>query len=120
MLEPEADVDTTISYSTADPNTLVVAQTSTGHPIGVSLLLASSPVESWVRVHFPKDLEPFKHANEIMVAHNESMLIKVAREREFEVRPDNFIYNAGTAAANSSPKPPSLSLLPVCSGHLHK
>ncbi|TVU01041.1 hypothetical protein EJB05_53522, partial [Eragrostis curvula] len=52
MLEPKADVETTGSYSTADPKTLVVARTSTGDPIGVSLRLASPPAESRCRQHY--------------------------------------------------------------------
>nr|CAB3483945.1 unnamed protein product [Digitaria exilis] len=42
-----------------------------------------------------------------------SVLIKIGREDEFKVRPDYFVYNAGSAAAaNSSRRPPSLLLLP--------
>ncbi|KAF8659099.1 hypothetical protein HU200_058745 [Digitaria exilis] len=115
LFEPYADVDTTGSYSTAaDPNTLAVARTSSDHPIGVSLSLALPPAESRVCVHFPRGTEPPKHENEIIAAHGDSMLIKVARESDYyRARPDYFLYNAGNAAANSPQRrPPSLLLLP--------
>ncbi|TVU03785.1 hypothetical protein EJB05_50662, partial [Eragrostis curvula] len=113
MLEPDADVETTGSYSTADPKTLVVARTSTGHPLGVSLRLAAPPAESHVCIHFPQDAKPDKLSNEVIAAHGDSVLIMVAREKQH----DYFIYNAGTTG---SQQPPSLSLLPPCRRYLSK
>ncbi|GJN28686.1 hypothetical protein PR202_gb16843 [Eleusine coracana subsp. coracana] len=115
LFEPYADLDTTGSYSsTADPNTtLVVARTSRGHPIGVSLSLASPPAESRVCIHFPKGSDPPKHSNEVIAAHGDSVLIRVAPEQGYDKPHDYFVYNAGTAASkSSSQRPPSLSLLP--------
>ncbi|TVU01043.1 hypothetical protein EJB05_53524, partial [Eragrostis curvula] len=115
MLEPGADVETTGSYATADANTLVVARTSNGDPIGVSLRLKSPPAESRVCFHFPHDAKPDRHANEVIAANGDSVLIRIVREE----RNNYFIYNAGTTDAGSS-QPPSLSLLPPCSRYLAK
>ncbi|TVU01042.1 hypothetical protein EJB05_53523, partial [Eragrostis curvula] len=112
MLEPGADVETTGSYSTADPNTLAVARTSTGYPIGVSLRLKSPPAESRLCFHFPRDVEPGRHSNEVIAAHGDSVLVRVAWEERYDASStDYFVYNAGTTGAGSS-QPPSLSLLP--------
>ncbi|GJN28684.1 hypothetical protein PR202_gb16841 [Eleusine coracana subsp. coracana] len=102
-----------LSYSTADPNTLVVARTSTGHPIGVSLRITSPPAQSRVCIHFPSGSDPGKHDNEVIATHGDSVLIRVAPDQGFHTPRDYFVYNAGDAAADS-PQPPSLSLLPPC------
>ncbi|TVU02297.1 hypothetical protein EJB05_52206, partial [Eragrostis curvula] len=112
MFEPGADVETTGSYSTADPKTLVVARTSTGHPIGVSLRLKSPPAESRVFVHFPQDSKPRQQPNEVIAAHGDSVLIRVDGEENLGMgTADYFVYNAGNTGAGS-PQPPSLSLFP--------
>ncbi|GJN07342.1 hypothetical protein PR202_ga25166 [Eleusine coracana subsp. coracana] len=124
LLEPYIDVDTTGSYSSTDtdPNTLVVARTSRGHPIGVSLSLASPPAESRVCIHLPEGSNPGNHENHVIAAHGDSVLIQVASEPGFDMPQDYFIYNAGTAASSNSPssscrQPPSLSLLPPSNGY---
>ncbi|TVU01045.1 hypothetical protein EJB05_53526, partial [Eragrostis curvula] len=119
ILEPGADVETTGSCSTADPKTLMVARTSAGHPIGVSLGLKSPPAESLVCIHFPLYSRPDRHSNEVIAAHGDSLLIRVVREEYYDALPDYFVYNAGTTGAGS-PQPPSLSLLPPCCRHLTK
>nr|CAB3467569.1 unnamed protein product [Digitaria exilis] len=117
MFEPDVDLDTTGSYSTADPKTLVLARTSSNHPIGVSLRIASPPAESRVCVHFPQGSQPSRLDNQVIAAHGDSVLIKVSREGGSDKTKDYFVYNAGTAATGS-PRPPSLSLLPPYSGYL--
>ncbi|GJN28683.1 hypothetical protein PR202_gb16840 [Eleusine coracana subsp. coracana] len=98
LFEPYTDLDTTGSYSstTADPNTLVVARTSRGHPIGVSLSLASPPAESCLYIHLPKGSNPRNHENQVIAVHGGSVLIRLGLTRG-----DYFVYNAGTAASNS-------------------
>ncbi|GJN28685.1 hypothetical protein PR202_gb16842 [Eleusine coracana subsp. coracana] len=119
MLEPFADVETTGSYSTANPNTLVVARTSAGHPIGVSLRIASPPAQSRVCIHFPRGSDPVNYENQVIAAHGDSVLIRVALEQDYDTLRDYFVYNAGDAAADS-PQPASLSLLPPCYRYLVK
>ncbi|KAL6598098.1 hypothetical protein ACP70R_046519 [Stipagrostis hirtigluma subsp. patula] len=92
------------SHSTADALTMAAARTSTGHPIGVSLRLASPPAESRVCVHLPHSVD-LKYAT-IVAAHGDSVLIQIAFDEEI----DYFVYNAGAGL----PRPPALCLLPPC------
>ncbi|TVU01040.1 hypothetical protein EJB05_53521, partial [Eragrostis curvula] len=108
MFEPGADVETTGSYSTADPKTLVVARTSAGHPIGISLRLKSPPAESRVCIHFPQDYKPGHGAIEIVAAHGDSVLIRTTSST---MRALPLLW---------APQPPSLSLLPSCRYYLSK
>ncbi|TVU02294.1 hypothetical protein EJB05_52203, partial [Eragrostis curvula] len=116
MLEPHTDVDTTGSYATADPKTLVVARTFAGDPIGVSLRLASPPAESRVCFHFPHDAEAREHINKVIAAHRDSLLNIVVQEEDCGY----FVYSSGTTTGAGAPKPPSLSLLPPIDVFLDK
>nr|CAB3482783.1 unnamed protein product [Digitaria exilis] len=119
MFEPDADLDTTGSYSTADPNTLAIARTSTDHPIGVSLRLALPPAESRVCIHLPQGSKPSRLDNQVIAAHGDSVLVRASREGDYGKPKDYFVYNAGTTATDS-PRPPSLSLLPPCYHYMYK
>ncbi|KAL6653268.1 hypothetical protein ACP70R_008846 [Stipagrostis hirtigluma subsp. patula] len=114
LLSPYADREPDGSYSTADANTLVSGRTSTGEPIGVSLVVAAPPASSRVCFHLPPEV--VANYATVVAAHGDSLLIHVVfktngwwRDRTHEY----FVYNAGAGAADP-PRPPSLSLLPPC------
>ncbi|KAF8772584.1 hypothetical protein HU200_005543 [Digitaria exilis] len=104
MFEPDADLDTTGSYSTADPNTLVLARTSSNHPLGISLRLASPPAESRIC--------PSRLDNQVIAAHGDSVLIKVSRGGGSD-EPKYFVYNAhGPSTARPDAHSASAMLVP--------
>lgn len=97
-----------ISNDAAFRASSATAHTSTGHPIGVSLDLASPPAVSTLRVHLSHG---FKNYGTLVTAHGDSLLIYVIfmpQGDHDDSKFDYFVYSAGAG----TPRPPVLSLLP--------
>ncbi|CAN6374481.1 unnamed protein product [Urochloa humidicola] len=110
----DSDTPTPASGLPTDTPTPASGHTTRGLPIAVSLRLAAPPEESHIRVHLPVGVVVMYTT--VLAAHGDSVLIHISGNMPMDDRAvwaDNFVYNAGDAAA-VTPRPPSLLLLPDC------
>ncbi|TVU26559.1 hypothetical protein EJB05_29111, partial [Eragrostis curvula] len=91
------NADPSVFTVDGDSTTVAAARTSTCHPIRASLFLQAPPVTSRVCIQIPE----INHMRYAIVGGDNNHTT------------DRFVYNAGDAA-NDTPRPPSLSLLPPC------